>query len=214
MSELRTEEEQLELMKRWWADNGKSLIIGLILAIAAVVGWKWWQADQQAKAEAASSAYEQLIDVMNQPEQSEEDRATARHLARTLQADHQGSLYADYAALFEVKLLVNEGQYDAATAILNKVKSATEHDLVREIAGVRQALILWQKGEDQAALDLLAKLETQAYEGNAKELKGDILAEMGKTAQARTAYEEARAAFNAFGVARPVIDMKLADLGA
>lgn len=214
MSDLRTEEEQIELMKRWWADNGKSLIIGLLLAVAAVGGWKWWQADQQAKAEAASSAYEQLIDVMNKPELTDEERATAKHLAVTLQEEHKGSLYADYAALFEAKLLVAADQYDAAAAVLQKLSSATENTMIKEVAGVRQAQILWQQGSNQQALDLLKGLKADAYKGNAEELKGDILTEMDDKEAARTAYESAKAAFAASGVARPVIDMKLADLGA
>ncbi|OOV88673.1 YfgM family protein [Oceanospirillum linum] len=214
MSELRTEEEQIELMKRWWADNGKSLIAGLVLAVAVVGGWKWWQADQQSKAEAASSAYEQLIDVMNKPEMTDEERATAKHLAVTLQAEHDGSLYADYAALFEAKILVDDQQYDAAAAVLRKLNTETESVLIKEISGVRQAQVLWQQGENQQALDLLSTLKTEAYTGNAEELKGDILTEMDDKDAARIAYEKAKAAFNASGVARPVIDMKLADLGA
>ncbi|MFG1490205.1 tetratricopeptide repeat protein [Oceanospirillum sp. HFRX-1_2] len=214
MSDLRTEEEQIELMKRWWADNGKSLIIGLVLAVAAVGGWKWWQADQQAKAEAASSAYEQLIDVMNKPELTEEEQATAKHLAVTLQEEHKGSLYADYAALFEAKLLVDADQFDAAAAVLKKLNSETENAIIKEVSGVRQAQVLWQQGSNQQALDLLKALKTDAYKGNAEELKGDILTEMGDKEAARTAYESAKAAFAASGVARPVIDMKLADLGA
>jgi len=214
VSELRTEEEQIELMKKWWADNGKSLIAGLILAVAVVGGWKWWQADQQSKAEAASSAYEQLIDVMNKPEMTDDERATAKHLAVTLQTEHMGSLYADYAALFEAKLLVDDKQYDAAAAVLKKLNTETESVLIKEISGVRQAQVLWQQGENQQALDLLGALETDAYTGNAEELKGDILTEMNDKDAARVAYEKAKAAFNASGVARPVIDMKLADLGA
>jgi len=214
VSELRTEEEQIELMKKWWADNGKSLIAGLILAVAVVGGWKWWQADQQSKAEAASSAYEQLIDVMNKPEMTDDERATAKHLAVTLQTEHMGSLYADYAALFEAKLLVDDKQYDAAAAVLKKLKTETESVLIKEISGVRQAQVLWQQGENQQALDLLGALETDAYTGNAEELKGDILTEMNDKDAARVAYEKAIATFNASGVARPVIDMKLADLGA
>lgn len=214
MSDLRTEEEQIELMKRWWADNGKSLILGLLLAVAAVGGWKWWQADQQAKGEAASSAYEQLLDVMNKPELTEEEHATAKHLAVTLQTEHKGSLYADYAALFEAKLLVDRDQFDAAMAVLTKLNSETDQGMIKEVAGVRQAQILWQQGDNQKALDLLKALKTDAYKGNAEELKGDILVEMGDKEAARTAYESAKAAFAASGVARPVIDMKLADLGA
>lgn len=214
MSELRTEEEQVELIKKWWAENGKSIVIALVLALAAIGGWKWWQADQQAKAQAASSAYEQLLDVMNKPEMTEEERATAKHLAVTLQEAHKETLYANYAALFEAKLLVESEQLDAAQAVLKKLQTEAVSALIKEIASVRQAQILWQQGDNQQALDLLNALTVTAYAGNAEELKGDILTEMGDIDAARAAYEKSKAAFNASGIARPVIDMKLADLGA
>jgi len=214
VSELRTEEEQIELIKKWWADNGKAIIIALVLSVGSIGGWKWWQADQQARAEAASSAYEQLIDVMNKPELTDEERATAKHLAVTLQEAHKDTLYSNYAALFEAKLLVDEQQFDAALAVLNKTQNEAVSSLIKEVASVREAQILWQQGKNQQALSLLNTLETRAYSGNAEELKGDILAEMGNKEDAQAAYEKAKSAFNASGVARPVIDMKLADLGA
>lgn len=214
MSELRTEEEQLEVMKKWWADNGKAIIVALVLSISAIAGWKWWQAQQQAKAEAASSAYEQLMDVMSKPELTEEERATAKHLAVSLQADHEETLYANYAALFEARLLLDNEQYTAAQAVLNKLQAEAVNDLVKEVAGVREAELLWQQGKNQQALDLLNQLQTQAYAGDARELKGDILVEMGDKASARQAYQQAKQAFNAAGISRPVLDMKLTDLGA
>ena len=38
MAELRTEEEQLEAIKRWWKENGTSLLAGAVLAAAGVFG--------------------------------------------------------------------------------------------------------------------------------------------------------------------------------
>ena len=142
MSELRTEEEQVELIKRWWAENGKSIIIALVLAVSVIGGWKWWQADQQSKAEAASSAYEQLIDVMSKPAMTDEEQATAKHLAMTLQTEHKGSLYADYAGLFEAKLLVREAEYAGAESLLKNLAAGTENSLIKEIATVRYAQVL------------------------------------------------------------------------
>ncbi|WP_028304684.1 YfgM family protein [Oceanospirillum maris] len=214
MTELRTEEEQIELIKHWWRDNGKAIIIALILSVGSIGGWKWWQADQAASAQAASSAYEQLMNVMNKPELTDEERATAQHLAVTLQEEHKETLYASYAALFEAKLLVDDQQLDAALTVLKKAQAEAVTPLIKEIASVREAQILWQQDKSQQALDLLNGLVTSAYTGNAEELKGDILAEMGRNDDARNAYEKAKTAFNTSGVARPVIEMKLADLGA
>ena len=43
MAELRSEEEQLDAIKRWWKSNGTSLIIGVVVAAAGVFAWKAWQ---------------------------------------------------------------------------------------------------------------------------------------------------------------------------
>ncbi len=40
MAELRTEEEQIEAIKRWWKENGVSLLIGAAIAAAGVFAWK------------------------------------------------------------------------------------------------------------------------------------------------------------------------------
>ncbi len=43
MSEMRTEEEQVEALKDWWKENGRSLLLGVALALAIVFGWKGWE---------------------------------------------------------------------------------------------------------------------------------------------------------------------------
>ena len=49
MEDYRTEEEQIEALKRWWSENGKSIVIGIALAGASVFGWRAWQDQQQAE---------------------------------------------------------------------------------------------------------------------------------------------------------------------
>ncbi|MHC9036859.1 tetratricopeptide repeat protein, partial [Cobetia marina] len=52
--ELRSEEEQLEAIKRWWSENGKSLIAGVVLAGAGIFAFKAWQNYEASQSEAAS----------------------------------------------------------------------------------------------------------------------------------------------------------------
>ena len=39
-----SEREQIEAMKKWWAQNGKAIITGLVLGLAALIGWQQWSA--------------------------------------------------------------------------------------------------------------------------------------------------------------------------
>ena len=34
-----TEEQQAERLRQWWRENGRSVLTGLVLGIAIVVGW-------------------------------------------------------------------------------------------------------------------------------------------------------------------------------
>ena len=63
MAELRTEEEQVQALKNWWNENGKSLLLWIAVALAAVFGWKGWQQQQAVEAENASVLYQNLLDA-------------------------------------------------------------------------------------------------------------------------------------------------------
>ena len=45
--EFETEEQRVEALMKWWKDNRKSVITGLIAGIAIVVGWNSWKAYQR-----------------------------------------------------------------------------------------------------------------------------------------------------------------------
>ncbi|MEX2327847.1 MAG: tetratricopeptide repeat protein, partial [Pseudomonadales bacterium] len=37
-----TDEEQIEAIKKWWDENGKSILIGIVLALGGVFGYQAW----------------------------------------------------------------------------------------------------------------------------------------------------------------------------
>lgn len=213
MSDLRTEEEQVELIKKWWAENGKTVVAALVLSVAAILGWQWWQQQEQAKVEAASQAYEQMVDLMSKPELTDEQKATAQHLSDQLQQTHEGTLYANYAALFSARLQLEAQKPEEALATLKAVQAVAVNETVAEVAVLRQAQILWQQGQNEQALSLLNALKAKTYVGEVEELKGDLLVELKQPKEAKEAYSKARAVFINLGIQRPVLDMKLADLG-
>ena len=50
---LRTEEEDLAMIREWWQRNGKPLMTGCVLALVLVFGWKGWQNYQTVQAQNA-----------------------------------------------------------------------------------------------------------------------------------------------------------------
>jgi len=63
MSDFLTEEEQVERIKSWWGANSTSIIVGLVLAVLAIVGWRALQDYTSSRAESASDAYRDYLDA-------------------------------------------------------------------------------------------------------------------------------------------------------
>lgn len=216
MSVHLTEEEQLEVLKRWWKDYGKFVVIAVLIAVAGYFTWTAWQDQQRAKAETASAVYEDLLQLVDlQPGQSLEaaDRATVQHLAKQLKEDDSNSLYAHNAAFFLAKIALAEGDLDKAVDELNwvlnnKPELATEH-----LANLRLARVLLAKGNHDEALALVQNPPATGFAAEYAEVYGDILTAKGDLDAARTAYEKALAATTPQEQERlMLLQMKLDDL--
>ena len=56
METFNNENDQVDALKRFFAENGKALAVGVILGIGALVGWRYWTSHQQDTARDASLA--------------------------------------------------------------------------------------------------------------------------------------------------------------
>lgn len=213
MAELRTEEEQVEAIKNWWKENGRSTVIGVAVAVIAVFGWRGWQDHQQQTAENASVLYQSMVEkALVQPGQtlSEADRKSAEYMANQLKTDYESTGYAQYAALWLAKLQADQGNLDAAKAELQWLMDQKPEAPIAQLAKLRMAQLLLAAGDAQVALTQLGSAPEKGYEAAYFELKGDLLNTLGRAAEARQAYESAQAADSSN--ARPLIAMKSDDL--
>ena len=212
MTELRTEEEQIAVMKKWWAENGRSLLIGIGLALAIVFGWKAYQNSViQTKTE-ASGLYQQLMTEATKNNFDNEDANTLSYLANEIKTKFESSEYAIYAAMFLAKDAIEQKNYEAAKNELNWVLSRTEDSRTQHIVNARLARILSAEGQHEEAL---AKLNASLpqFEPVYLELKGDINKRMGNTEQAVEAYKTAYLLIKDKPQTLPLLAVKLSDLG-
>jgi predicted negative regulator of RcsB-dependent stress response len=215
VSEMRTEEEQIDAIKNWWKDNGRSTVIGVVIAAAAVFGWKGWQDFERETAEAASVLYQTLVQQSQvQPGQvlSPERRKSASYIANQLKADYDGSNYAQYASLWLAKHAVDQGLLDQARTELEWLLTQDTPKAIGQIARFRLAQIMLVSGQAQEALGQLGEKPESGFEAAYHELRGDLLLALGRADEARAAYMAGVSANDAN--ARPVVAMKLDDLAA
>lgn len=216
MAEMRTEEEQVEALKRWWQENGKTLLLTLAVALALVFGWRTWQDRQAAEAANASALYQNLVQAVTLalgPEPDAAQVATAEHLALNLKTDYEDSAYASLGALLMARVAVEQAELDQALEELEWVLVRDPSDALRTVATLRKAQVLGEQGQVGTALALLDSLEPGNFEVSYQELKGDLLLKDGKAAEARDAYRLAAQAAETSGV-RPLLTMKLENLTA
>ena len=201
MSDYLSEEEQLERLKGWWSSNGTSLLTGLALAVAGLVGWRWYDHSATEARESASDLYESFL-------AAEDDGRMV--LAEQLDENIEGSAYQAFTLLHRAREAVEADSIEAATAYLQRVIDADAPGSLQDLARVRLARLHQQGGDSAAALAVLAGVRGSGYRGRAQELKGDIHVEQGERALAYEAYRSARQEMGE-DRDRPILDIKIND---
>jgi len=114
MAEYETEEQQVEALKSWWAENGRAVFLGIGIGLAVIFGFRGWQGYKNSVAEDASSAYTNLIESL----ENEDDGAEFLQLVEGIRADHGGTPYAVMASLAEARFRVEQDKLPEAEEAL------------------------------------------------------------------------------------------------
>ena len=210
MSELRTEEEQIEAIKNWWKENGTQTVAAAVLAIGGWFGYQGYQSQQQATGEAASAIYQEMLQINGS--ESEEDQGRRAQMLDQLKGDYAGTPYAKFAALFKAKDAYEAGDSDAAVAELTYVKDNASDDALVHLATTRLARVLNDQGKSEEALAVLNVENVGAFEFNYEDIKGDVLMSLGRKDEARAAFLKAQEAGKRIGADQSFVELKLSDL--
>lgn len=205
MDIYQSEEEQVEALKKWLNENGRTIIAGIVMGILAVGGWKIWQNYEHTKALQASTVYQEMLNAWD-AKKSE----TALQLIERLIKEHGSSNYATYGRFFKAKLKVQTGDLESAKKALEVVLKTSGDENYKHIARLRLGKILLAKNEPQAALDLLNAVPKNSgkFEAVYDELKGDAYVALNRPDDAMTEYLKARGP----GENSQIINLKIDDL--
>ena len=214
MAELRSDEEQLDAVKRWWKENGISLVAGAVIAAAGVFGWHAWQNYQQGQSEAASMRYQQLVNMTTGNDLAEDELASARAMVSELNDEHGNTLYAELALLLDARLAVQQGDLEGAKTALESVAGNSSRRYVQSLAWLRLARIELAEGNLDHALALLDEPITDALAAQREDVRGDTFAAQGDTEAARDAWQTALQLAQTHNQPLYGVQFKLDDLGA
>ncbi len=207
MNDFVTDDEQVERIKKWWSDNGSSVIAGLVIGVGGLMGWRYW-VDYQTNVAAEASAH--FTNMVGSIENDKNDVAIDE--AFKILDNYSSTAYADLARLSLAKVFVETKEYDKAAQQLQALIEAKPDISLEMLTRKRLSAVLLQQGKLDQSLEVLTVDFPEEFAASFEELKGDILVAQGNASSAREAYQRARLAQPAS--ANPqFLQQKIDDLG-
>lgn len=202
-----TEQEQIEAIKRWWRENGKFVIAGLVIGLGAVIGWRWWHSYQQHRAEAASAKHSELLDAVQAG-----DSDKAESAGKALLGEYASTPYAAQAALDLAGQEVTRGKLDQASEHLSWVLAHSDDKALTLVARLRLAQVLLAQDKADAALQKLAQADAGKFQALYDETRGDAYVALKQFDKARDAYSASLDELESGQGDRSLLQMKIDNL--
>ena len=202
------EYEQGERVRKWLRDNGGSVLGGIAIGLAAIVGFQSWQAREDGQKLEAAKQFESFLTAQ---EAGEAEQAAG--LAPSLAANYAETPYPALAALRRGAVLVNEDKAGEALEVLESALPTTRDQTLRQLLLLRAARVELILGRHEAALSRLEGVDLDGYAALRDELRGDAFSAQGKRDDARDAYQQALTGTDVASPTRVLLELKLADAG-
>jgi len=184
--ELYDEHEQSERVRNWLRENGVSILMGVVLALAGIFGWRQWQDYQSGQAALANEYYAAI------QRELEADRVDAA--AEQFAAMREGVGEHAYVALAGMLLsasLTEVGETERAAEIYASLLGNGKWPALEPLIRLRLALAESALGRGESALSRIQGAAPVGYEGLWLETRGDVLFDMGRLDDAARAYAAA-----------------------
>ena len=199
--------EQSELVQKWLRENGLSIVVGIAIGLVGIFGWQQWRNHQARNESAASQLYQQVRVAL-----ASGNPANAARLADQMKRDYAKSPYAVFALSDQARQQVQDKQLDKAEASLQWAQAHASESTLKALVELRLAQVELARGNGAAALATLDQIPAGSYQGLAQELRGDVLVKLGRSDDARKAYQSALSTLGGEAPQRGALQMKLDDL--
>lgn len=166
------EDDDAARAKAFWNENGKSIVVGVIIGLGGIVGFNYWKSYQQTEGENASILFDQL--------KSGQTDIDMDSVADELKEKYSSTAYADLAAFSMAKQFVEKNDLESAAHELNWVMDNSKDSGFQHIARLRLASVMLAQETPDKALEILATPDKGGFESRYHELTGDGYVQRGQ----------------------------------
>lgn len=207
MSVYMTEDEQLEVIKKWWKRYGNIVTVLISLVLLSIAGYRYFNWHQDKVKSEASNVYEHMMIAF-----SNQNIKSVRSYANELTKDYNSTVYADIAHLTLAKIYIDKNKLDTAKSELKIVADTGHMVSLKQIAKIRIARIFAAQKDYTKALNELSSIDDTTYLPVINELKGDIYGATGQYQNAVNAYRLAINEVKDKGMGNLFLEMKSNEL--
>lgn len=204
MEIYENENDQVDAVKRFFAENGKALAIGVVLGIGALVGWRYWTSHQAESAREASLAYQTAVTAIIA------DKPQTLTAVEKFAAENQNT-YGALASLEAAQQYVDKNDLAKAEANLQQGLKNTSDENLQALINLRLARIQVQQKQTDAALKTLDAIKGEGWVAIVADLRGEALLSKGDKQGARDAWSKGVES-NSSPALREMMQMKINNL--
>lgn len=201
--------EQGERVQEWLRKNGVAIIVGIVIGLALIFGYRQWNKHKASENLAAANQYQLIQSAVTNGKTDEANTLTA-----SLLKNHPDSAYAVLAVTLRARRELDAGKSGKAIQSLDWAAKHAKEGPLKALTHLRLARAELDAGKAKGALAALKAIPAGAYDGLSAELRGDAQVKLGHADQATKAYQAALAAFDPTSPQQRIVQMKIDNLAA
>ncbi|HET7662515.1 MAG TPA: tetratricopeptide repeat protein [Rhodanobacteraceae bacterium] len=196
--------EQGERVQEWLRQNGVAIVVGIVIGLALIFGYRQWNKHQANENIDAATQYQLIQNALDKGKTSEADTLTD-----SLLKNHADSAYAVFAVSLRAQRQLDAGKADKAVESLTWAVQHADTKPLKDLSRLRLARADLAANKASEALNALKAMPAGAYAGLAAELRGDAQVKLGHADEAVNAYKAAMAAFDPTAPQQRILQMKI-----
>ncbi len=213
---MSNDDEVFLQLRTKWQRYGTTILLAVAVGLFVFAGNRYWQNSKLESAVAAQALQEQMATISQRLINNPDDSAASgdlQRIGRQIMDEYARTPQAIDAALLLAARSVDGNDLDAAEQHLRWALARKPALETRVLIEVRLARVLAAADKADDALAVLAAIKEKSLTAMVEEVRGDILLQQGNVEAAATAYQAADAALADQDEERPLLTLKLADVG-